>query len=104
MTEQGLSPHAPVPVAFLMCDQVMVDEATKTKTLVRVFDQIWGPATCYSKGWGSQGRPATESAMMGLGWPLGALFSQAKLARLLGTSERMVAYYGNRRREANATS
>ncbi len=30
----------PVPVAFLLCDQVISDEATKKKTIVGVFDRI----------------------------------------------------------------
>jgi hypothetical protein len=31
----------PIPVAFLLCDQVITDEATKKKTLVGVFDRVW---------------------------------------------------------------
>lgn len=43
MAESGeqLSPHTPVPLAFLICDQVISDEATKKKTLVGVFDRLW---------------------------------------------------------------
>ncbi len=35
-----LSPYTPVPVAFLICDQVFVDERTKKKIIVGVFDRI----------------------------------------------------------------
>jgi hypothetical protein len=31
----------PIPMAFLICDQVISDEATKKKTLVGIFDRIW---------------------------------------------------------------
>lgn len=37
-SEEGLPP---IPMAFLLCDQVISDEATKKKTLVGVFDRIW---------------------------------------------------------------
>lgn len=32
---------APIPLAFLLCDQVITDENTKKKTLVSLFDRIW---------------------------------------------------------------
>jgi len=31
----------PIPMAFLICDQVITDEATKKKTIIGVFDRIW---------------------------------------------------------------
>jgi hypothetical protein len=36
------NPHStPVPVAFLVCDQVIVDAGSGKKTIVGVFDRIW---------------------------------------------------------------
>ncbi len=31
----------PIPMAFLICDQVITDETTKKKTVVGIFDRIW---------------------------------------------------------------
>ncbi len=31
----------PIPLAFLLCDQVITDAATKKKTVVGIFDRIW---------------------------------------------------------------
>lgn len=39
--EKKSSLPVPVPLAFLLCDQVITDADTKKKTLVGVFDRIW---------------------------------------------------------------
>lgn len=41
MVEENLAQPTPVPVAFLLCDQIPVDAVTKKKTIVGVFDRIW---------------------------------------------------------------
>jgi len=41
MAEEQEALIPPIPVAFLLCDQVITDEVTKKKTLVGVFDRIW---------------------------------------------------------------
>ena len=38
--EENLALPTPVPVAFLICDQIPVDATTKKKTIVGVFDRI----------------------------------------------------------------
>jgi len=56
-------PMPPVPMAFLICDQVITDEATKKKTLVGVFDHIMvkqfparhGPVALYARLFDSEG-------------------------------------------------
>ena len=58
-------PHSlpPVPMAFLICDQVITDEATKKKTLVGVFDHVMvkqfparhGPVALYARLFDSEG-------------------------------------------------
>ncbi len=53
----------PIPIAFLVCDQVITDEATKKKTLVGVFDHIMvkqfparhGPVALYARMFDSEG-------------------------------------------------
>jgi|ERR687896_419154 hypothetical protein len=41
MLEQNSAMPTPVPVAFLLCDQISVDSSTGKKTIVGVFDRIW---------------------------------------------------------------
>lgn len=41
MTEITPSLPTPVPVAFLLCDQVSVDSMSGKKTIIGVFDRIW---------------------------------------------------------------
>ena len=41
MTVEDSGLPNPVPVAFLLCDQIPIDAATKKKTIVGVFDRIW---------------------------------------------------------------
>jgi hypothetical protein len=61
LRERGSVP--PVPIAFLVCDQVITDEATKKKTLVGVFDHIMvkqfparhGPVALYARMFDSEG-------------------------------------------------
>ena len=40
MPEESSSLPTPVPVAFLLCDQIIVDSTTGKKTIVGVFDRI----------------------------------------------------------------
>lgn len=55
MTQEELSVLSPVPVAFLICDQVSEDRSTGKKTVVGVFDAVrvmefpgvHSPATLY---------------------------------------------------------
>lgn len=55
MTQQEMSALSPVPVAFLVCDQVSEDRTTGKKTVVGVFGAVWvmefpgvhGPAALY---------------------------------------------------------
>lgn len=35
------APPSPVPLAFLICDQVITDEVSKKRTVVGIFDTIW---------------------------------------------------------------
>lgn len=61
LEEKSLIP--PIPIAFLVCDQVITDEATKKKTLVGVFDHIMvkqfparhGPVALYARMFDSEG-------------------------------------------------
>lgn len=39
--EPETEPLPPIPVAFLLCDYVITDEATKKKSLIGVFDRVW---------------------------------------------------------------
>lgn len=64
MSEQESGPRIPpIPMAFLICDQVITDEATKKKTLVGVFDHIMvkqfparhGPVALYARLYDSEG-------------------------------------------------
>jgi hypothetical protein len=41
MQEETSYTPTPVPVAFLVCDQVIVDAGSGKKTIVGVFDRIW---------------------------------------------------------------
>lgn len=41
MVEESSSLPTPVPVAFLVCDQILTDGTTGKKTIVGVFDRIW---------------------------------------------------------------
>ena len=41
MPEEEMSVLSPVPVAFLICDQVSEDRTTGKKTVVGVFDAVW---------------------------------------------------------------
>jgi hypothetical protein len=53
----------PIPMAFLICDQVITDETSKKKTLVGVFDHIMvkqfparhGPVSLYARLFDSEG-------------------------------------------------
>ena len=53
----------PIPMAFLICDHVITDEATKKKTLVGVFDHIMvkqfparhGPVALYARLFDTEG-------------------------------------------------
>lgn len=38
---ENLAVPTPVPIAFLSCDQILVDSGTGKKTIVGVFDRIW---------------------------------------------------------------
>lgn len=60
MNEEALPP---VPLACLICDQVLTDENTKKKSLIGVFDHIWvgefptqhGPIALYARFYDAQG-------------------------------------------------
>lgn len=41
MPDENLAVPTPVPVAFLVCDQILVDESTKKTTIVGIFDRVW---------------------------------------------------------------
>ncbi len=41
MPEEDLALLTPVPVAFLVCDQISVDQLTGKKTIVGIFDRVW---------------------------------------------------------------
>ena len=41
MAEEISSLPTPVPIAFLLCDQISVDQTTKKKTIVGIFDRMW---------------------------------------------------------------
>ena len=41
MEEENLALPTPVPVAFLICDQISVDQSSQKKTIVGIFDRIW---------------------------------------------------------------
>ena len=41
MVEETSPLPTPVPVAFLLCDQISVDASSGKKTIVGVFDRIW---------------------------------------------------------------
>ena len=53
----------PITQTFILCDQVITDEATKKKTLIGVFDRIWvsnfpakhSPAALYIRLFDAQG-------------------------------------------------
>ena len=41
MPEEDLGLLTPVPVAFLVCDQISVDRISGKKTIVGIFDRVW---------------------------------------------------------------
>jgi hypothetical protein len=41
MVEETSSLPTPVPVAFLLCDQISVDSTSGKKTIVGIFDRMW---------------------------------------------------------------
>ena len=57
MEDGHIASPTPVPVAFLLCDQISTDRTTGKKTIVGVFDRIWvtnfparhGPSTIYAR-------------------------------------------------------
>jgi len=63
MAEPENTSIPPITQTFLLCDQVITDEATKKKTLVGVFDRIWvsqfpakhSPAALYIRLFDAQG-------------------------------------------------
>lgn len=64
MSEQTDNSVPPIPLAFLLCDQVVVDAQTGKKTLVGIFDRIivgkcpakHSPCTLFFRGGDCEGR------------------------------------------------
>ncbi|OGF53237.1 MAG: hypothetical protein A2Z21_09740 [Candidatus Fraserbacteria bacterium RBG_16_55_9] len=63
MAEPAETSIPPITQTFILCDQVITDEATKKKTLIGVFDRIWvskfpakhTPAALYIRLFDAQG-------------------------------------------------
>ena len=64
MPDQEERLSTPFPLALLLCDSVIVDERSKKKTLVGVFNRVWAkqfpttysPLTIYARLTDAQGR------------------------------------------------
>ncbi|OGF54497.1 MAG: hypothetical protein A2Z21_07255 [Candidatus Fraserbacteria bacterium RBG_16_55_9] len=63
MPQQNDTTIPPVPVALLLCDQIIVDELGKKKSLIGLFDRIWvgtfptthSPCALYFRGADAEG-------------------------------------------------